>query len=509
MGTPKTHLRRADKHPRATGRPNMKTKLRAAYVIGFRDGDHAIWRDAEVVLAGSDIEFVGRDYPGAVERTFDFGSAIISPGFIDLDALADIDHVLLDSWHGKDTASGLEWSEDYFLNRRHDVFSSEAIAFKREYALVQLIRNGITTAMPIAAETHNAWAETYDDLAAMADIAGKLGMRMYLGPAYRSGVNVTRMDGTRDVLWKPELGEQGLTDAIRFFRDIDGTHNGLLRGCLLPCRIETVTKDLMRATARAAEDLDCLVRIHALQGAVELELLRKWYGQAPLDVLDEVGLLGPRLLSPHGLMIGGYPLNELPYHGEVERMAASGMTVVHCPLNSFRHGRILQSFDRYRQAGVNIALGTDSFPPDMIRGMDTGTHAAQWVDHRSDAGAASDYFRAATLGGAAALKRTDLGRLAPGAKADIAVIDLHDLGVGAVDDVVRTLLMNCTGADVRTVFIDGRIVMSDRQIPGVDYEQMRKRAQSYFETMKAAYSERDYLGREPDKLFPPSFPQIA
>ncbi len=486
----------------------MKIRLTAAYVIGYRDGDHAVWRDGEVVYDGNTIEFVGKNYGEPVDRTLDFGFAVISPGFIDLDALADIDHVLIDSWHGNETANGLEWSEDYFLHRRRNVFSSDDIAFKREFALVQLIRNGITTAMPIAAETHNAWAETYDDLAATAEIAGRLGLRMYLGPAYRSGVNVTRADGTRDVFWDEAMGEQGLADAVRFARDVDGKYDGLLRGCLLPCRIETVTKDLMRSTARAAEELDCLVRIHALQGNLELDLLRRWYDQTPLEVLDEVGLLGPRLLSPHGMLIGGHAYNSEPYRGEIELMAEKGVTVVHCPLNSFRHGKMLQTFDRYRRAGVNIALGTDSFPPDMIRSMDTGTHAAQSLERRQDAGAARDYFRAATLGGAMALKRPDLGRLAPGARADIVVVDLSDLRVGPVDDVIRTLLMNCTGADVRTVIIDGRVVMQDRHLPGIDVERMRERAQRYFETMKAAYSERDYKRRPPAEMFPPSFPEF-
>jgi hypothetical protein len=78
-----------------------------------------------------------------------------------------------------------------------------------------------------------------------------------------------------------------------------------------------------------------------------------------------------------------------------------------------------------------------------------------------------------------------------------------------VDDVVRTLLLNCTGADVRTVIVNGRVVMKDRQVPGIDEEKMRVRAQGYFGKMKAAYSERDYRRRPTAELFPPSFPEIT
>jgi 8-oxoguanine deaminase len=487
----------------------MITKLTAKHIIGFKDGDHALYRDAELVYENDRIVFVGHGYDGPVGRTIDAGDAIVSPGFIDLDALADIDHALIDAWHGPDTVDGLQWSEDYLRNRRHEVFPPEDVAFKREFALTQLIRNGITTGMVIAAETHNAWGETYEDMASTADIAGRLGLRMYLGPAYRSGINVAKADGTRDVIWDETEGEKGLADAIRFVQDFDGAHDGRITGCLLPCRIETVTLDIMRKTAEAAEQLDCLIRIHCLQGKTELRLLDEWYGKAPIDVLEEVGLLGPRLLSPHGVFIGGHSRNPAPYAGEIERLAAAGVSIVHCPMTSLRYGTMLESFDRYRDAGVNICLGTDSYPPDMIRNMDLGSNIGKWTSGRLDGGKAADYFRAATLGGATALKRDDLGRLAPGAKADIVIVDLTDPRVGPVDDPIRTLLMNCTGDNVRTVIIDGKIVMEDQSLPGLDAEAMRLRAQSYFETMKGAYSERDYKRRPEAELFPSSFPVVG
>jgi cytosine/adenosine deaminase-related metal-dependent hydrolase len=126
-----------------------------------------------------------------------------------------------------------------------------------------------------------------------------------------------------------------------------------------------------------------------------------------------------------------------------------------------------------------------------------------------DAGAAADLFRAATLGGAKALARDDLGRLAPGAKADIIIIDLNGMHVGPVDDPIRSMLANTTGLDVRTVIINGRTVMQDREIPGVEVEKMKDGAQKYFDNLKEAYSERDYLKRPGDTLFPPSFRVIS
>lgn len=486
----------------------MITLVKAAYVIGYQNGDHVIFRHGEVAYENDRIIFVGQSFAGTPDDVIDAGFAMLSPGFIDLDALADIDHALLDSWHGPETGSGLEWSADYFTNHRRDVFSPEDRDFRHEFAFTQLIRNGITTAMPIGGEMHNIWCETYDEWAAAADIAGRLGLRIYMGPSYRAGVNVVRDDGSRDVMWNVGLGEEGLADAVRFAEDFDGAHAGLIRSVLLPARIETMTLELMKKTAEAAKRLGVKVRLHCLQGQRELELLKQWHGKSPLDLLDDTGLLGPDLLIPHGIYIGGTSRNPDGDATDLERIVRSGATIIHCPMTSIRYGTMMESFERYRAAGANIAMGTDSFPPDMIRNMDIGCHISKAVEHRTSAGNAADIFRVATLGGAKALGRDDLGRLAVGAMADMVIIDLSDPRVGQVDDPIRTLLMNCTGANVATVIINGRVVMRDQQFPGLDAKAMHARVQDYHARMKAAYSERDYRRRATERLFPPSFSTV-
>ena len=486
----------------------VRTKVTGRFVVGYADGDHVIYPEGEVVYEGDTIVFAGHGYPGPVDAVLDAGEALVSPGFIDLDALGDIDHAILDSWLDPGRVAGQRWSEEYFRSGRREVFPFEEEVFKRRYALVQLLLNGITTAMPIAAETYRAWAETYEELAATAEIAAELGLRMYLGPSYRGGVNVTRMDGTPDVLWDEALGEEGLRQAVRFVRDYDGRYGGLIRGALLPARIETNTPEVLRRTRAHSDELGCPLRLHAAQGQLEVRFLREWYGKRPLQLLDELGVLGPRTLIPHATTLGDHGEGADPY-GDLALLRDSGTTVVHCPLISARHGGALDSFARYRRLGINLALGTDTFPPDMIRVMDYGSNIGKLMARDQAASSAADLFRAATLAGARALGREDLGRLAPGARADITIIDLGALHTGPVDDPIRTLLYNTSGASVRTVIINGRTVMADRRIPGVDADDLRERAQRYFARYKAAYTERDYLRRPVEELFPASFPVVA
>ncbi|MCA9983869.1 MAG: amidohydrolase family protein, partial [Anaerolineales bacterium] len=454
------------------------------------------------------IEFVGHGYPHPVDQIVDAGRAIISPGFIDLDALADIDHAILDTWVSAEIGLGLQWSADYFRERRHDLFSREEEAFKHRYALSQLALNGVTTFMPIAGEQYKRWCETYEEFGDVVTIVEELGLRAYLGPSYRSGVNVVHEDGRRDVLFDEAEGERGLQEAIRFVETFDGAADGRVTGCLLPARIETVTPDLLRQTRAAAERLGCLIRLHCLQSETEARLLQQFYGKSAIQLLQELDLLNPQVLIPHAIYLQQErPDPQTP--SELETFAASGAPVIHCPLVFARAGQALHSFRRYQELGITLALGSDTFPPDMIRVMETGLLAGNLAEGRQDAHQAAAMFRAATLGGSRALGREDLGRLAAGAKADIVIIDLSDYRLGPIEDPIRTLVLMGNGRNIRDVIVDGRTIVKDGQIPGLDVADMQRQARDYFARMRAAYPERDFKRRSVDTLFPPSFRSIS
>ncbi|MFF2010625.1 chlorohydrolase family protein [Streptomyces sp. NPDC058195] len=484
----------------------MRTRWRARHILAHRDGGHALLRDGEIVWEAGTVLYVGTGYDGPVDVDLDLGETLVTPGLIDLDALTDIDHLVLDSWAPPETDSGLVWSREYFTGRRRDVFTPAERAAVREYALVQLALHGITTYMPIASEVHSAWAEPYEELVTMAETSRRIGLRGYLGPAYRSGVHVTQPDGSRGVAFDEERGRAGLRDAVRFLDHAAALDDPLVNGVLLPCRIETLTEELLRETAATARRRDALVRIHCLQGMRERDLVRQLHGTTPLGLLERTGLLDTRLLVPHGIVIDRHPDVHGEDRGDLARLAAAGVFVIHCPQTSLRYGQMLHSFGTYRRAGINLCLGTDSFPPDLIRGMDLGVHLAKVADGRADAAPAEHYVEAATLGGAAALGRTDLGRLEAGAQADLVAFRLDDLRDGVQDDPVRTFLLNGTARQATHSVVAGRPVMTDGRLPGVDPAGLRRRAQGLFDRMREAYGERDTLRRPADVLFPPTFP---
>ena len=256
----------------------MRTRLKATFVVGFNGNAHEVWRDGEVVFSGQTIEFVGRGFAGHVDHTVDYGQALIGPGLIDLDALGDLDSGVLGLDNGDKREMGRLWSEDYLREGSRESYTAEEEAFKYRYAFAQLIRNGITTVLPITSMYYRRWAENYDEFAQVAAIAGELGIRTYIGPCYMSGMTYVRADRTLAPFWDEARGLAGLAQAIRFFRDFDGSHEGRVRGMLAPDRIETCTPALLERTAAASAELNAPVRLHCCQSAYEFEQVQQLRG---------------------------------------------------------------------------------------------------------------------------------------------------------------------------------------------------------------------------------------
>ena len=113
--------------------------------------------------------------------------------------------------------------------------------------------------------------------------------------------------------------------------------------------------------------------------------------------------------------------------------------------------------------------------------MRTASYHGKVMSHDYKAATAAEVFAAATLNGARSLGRDDLGRLAPGARADIILIDLSGRGtlrMGPVRDPVKTVVECGVGDDVDTVIVAGEVRMQGGRIPGVDLEAIRARAQA-------------------------------
>jgi cytosine/adenosine deaminase-related metal-dependent hydrolase len=145
----------------------------------------------------------------------------------------------------------------------------------------------------------------------------------------------------------------------------------------------------------------------------------------------------------------------------------------------------------------------------MIEALRWTAAVSKIVDRRTEVATAADVFNAATLGGAKALGRDDLGRIAPGAKADLLVWEGESLFMVPLRDPIKNIVYSAHAEDLNTAIIDGEIRMYDRQVLGVDVAKLACDLQAAGDRMWPRMQEHDWAGRTADELSPLSFPAFT
>src|SRR5204862_1003520 len=133
-----------------------------------------------------------------------------------------------------------------------------------------------------------------------------------------------------------------------------------------------------------------------------------------------------------------------------------------------RRGVAMESFARYLERGVNMTLGTDTSPQSMLEALKFAAVLGKVMARQTQVATAADVFNAATLGGARALGRDDLGRIAAGATADLVLWKASSWGMTPLRDPVKNIVYNATAEDVDRVWVGGRLVVDRGRVLAAD-----------------------------------------
>jgi len=251
--------------------------------------------------------------------------------------------------------------------------------------------------------------------------------------------------------------------------------------------------------------LDVPLHIHAGGNFREfLEILNK-YRKPVAEYLADVGILGPRTTLGHMAITGGHSRVDYPLGDEMKILAETGATVGHCPHKCAKMAFAMESFDRYLEAGVRIGLGTDTYPLDIVSEMRYASLISRLVDRKASGARAAAVFNAATIGGADALGRSDLGRLAVGAKADLVIVNLRTTRYGPTRDPINALVEYGSGADVEMVMVDGEVVVDNGRSTRINDDELFAQAEAGAKRAWDAWPARDWNGRSVEQIIPPAF----
>ena len=479
---------------------DVAEKLIARWALGHDGADHVLYENAEVIFEAGFVVRVGPHSDAAADVTHDLGMALIAPGFVDLNALADVDTTIMGV--GGTAVPGAKAVKAAYVPVARDILTTDQMVMSARGAFCQLLLSGVTTALPVTSLLFRKWAEGSAEFDGIAALAGELGIRLVMGPSFRSAVNVVMPDGIEEQIWDDAAGLAGLAEAVAFIKRQDGAQGGLVSGLLVPSTIETCSDDLIRRTAAAAESLGVPFRLHCCQSHLETVAIWDRAGRSSIGLLRDLGVLSARALLPHAKNLGGPHADADLIRADRAALADSGATVVHCPLVIGRSGRWVD-FGSFAAEGIKMGLGTDTAPPNMLMNLQIGLVMARINDSNTRP---TDYLRAATTGSAEAIGRGDLGRLCAGSAADIVVWDMAALEVQPIHDPVETLFLMPPGVRPRHVWVAGRRVVCHARVVGADEPAIAAAMQAIFDLLRDSFASRHPQGLGATVLFPPSFP---
>jgi cytosine/adenosine deaminase-related metal-dependent hydrolase len=269
--------------------------------------------------------------------------------------------------------------------------------------------------------------------------------------------------------------------------------------------VDSCTPELLQETRKAARDIGVRVQVHATINLFEFHTVMRLHRCTPIELLHKIGFLDPEVSLSHCIFISGHSWLAYPYGDDLKIIADSGASVAYSPLKYLKLGIVMESFDRYRKAGINMGIGTDTFPKDLISDMRYASLASKVAEKSFIAGHPRDVFNAVTIGGAKLVGRNDLGRLQKGAKADITIVNLRDVAFGAVRDPIRSLVETAVSRDVRTVIVDGETLVDNGKYLRVNEEELLEKVQAKGEEVWQSVPKWHWTGKSADEVVPAAF----
>lgn len=314
----------------------------------------------------------------------------------------------------------------------------------------ELLANGVTTS-----------SEMYFFGDSVARGAAEAGLRCVVAAPVIEDAQLGRM-GT----WREQLDEMVAT------RD-RWASSELIEVGLGPHAAWSVSRECLEAVGEIARDRDMLVHIHVAEQEWEDAAVRERSGGLPAPAyLESLGVLEARTLAAHGVWLSDE---------DMEVLARHRVGVAHCPCSNSKHGSGLARVQEMIEAGINVGIATDGPAShhrlDLFEEMRTAIRLARI--ERGDAAfmPAHQALHMATAGAADAIGRSDLGRLAPGSRADMIQLSPSESALHPVvpdeDDPVSRLVWSGSPRAVRSVWVGGEQVVGDGRVLTVDVDEVR------------------------------------
>lgn len=385
-------------------------------------------RIALVSSVDAEIEAFREAHPDL--KTYDCRGKLVMPGLIDTHCHAAM--TLQRSY--ADDIPLMRWLNDYIWPfEAHQ--TPDDVALGMELGIVEMLLGGVTSVVDMY---------YYEDRC--VEVARRMGIRAMLGCNY--------FDRNIDEVL-PQIER-----AVELSADCDR-----IRIAAAPHAPYTVSPDNLLRGKEICDRYGLHLMTHVAETQDEVRIVREKYGMTPVEHLDALGMLDARTIGAHCIHLTDT---------DIATLAARGVAVSHNPQSNMKISSGVAPVERLRAAGALVTIGTDGTCSnndlDMFEEVRTAAFLQKSATGDPVALPAYEALKLATVNGARALgyAEGELGVVREGALADLIVVDLQKPHLQPVHDLVSNIVYCGKASDVDTVMVDGRIVVENRRVAGVN-----------------------------------------
>lgn len=417
------------------------------------DGTRRVIEDGAVAVRGGRILAVGTS--GEIEpkysarETIDARGKVIIPGLINGHT-----HIPMTLFRGlADDLDLNEWLTKYIFPAEAKNVTEEFVRVGTRLGLAEMIRGGTTT-----------YCDMYYFEDAIADETSKAGVRGVLGET---------------VIDFPVADNKTWAEAMAYVEKFvrKWKNHALIVPAIAPHAPYTVSEEHLKQVRAFSDRTNATIVTHVAETRKEVEDLKTSKGASPVDYLARIGFLNNRVIAAHVVH---------PSPTEITVLKRHGVGVVHNPQSNMKLASGVMPVPQMLQLDLDLGLGTDGAASNndlnMWEEIDTTAKLHKVFSMDPKVVTAEQAFEMATIRGARALHlERDIGSIERGKRADIVIVDIDDLNQTPLYNVYSHLVYATKADDVRTVIIEGRVVMRDRRLLTLDEQDIKARARIFRE----------------------------
>ncbi len=409
----------------------------------IENGAIAIVKD-KIVAVGTSAE-IGRQF--TARQTINANGKVVIPGLINTHT-----HIPMSLFRGiADDLDLQEWLTKYIFPAEAKNVSEAFVRAGTQLGLAEMIRGGTTT-----------FCDMYYFEDAVADETFKAGVRGVLGET---------------IIRFPVADNKTPEEAMRYSERFVNKwkNNALIVPALAPHAPYTLTTEHLNQIKNLADRLNATVIIHVAETRAEVNEITKQYGARPVEYLAKINFFNRRTIAVHVVFATD---------AEIDLLKNLGVGVAHNPQSNMKLASGVAPVPQMLNRDLPVGLGTDGAASNndlnMWEEMDTAAKLHKVISGDPKVLNAEQVFEMATVRGARALHLENLiGSIETGKRADIVIVDFDGLHQTPFYNVYSHLVYATKASDVRTVIINGKMVMRDRRLLTLDENVIKKNANAY------------------------------